>query len=201
MHTDTWAVSPAAANSTYFRAAAAQGSGAVSLLFNDFAAAGAVNGCGYNLTINSTGNDSGTTYTIVGTIVGQTRGTTTSTQLGGNAGTPTTGTSYWATITSISASGAATGNVSIGFSGNLALPRTRIRGVHYVGAATAGSIVVRINNASTGTVALNIDTPATATWAGYVNCGGGLIIGRSAAQSDFGIVILTQVSKCTFFCS
>jgi hypothetical protein len=201
MHTDTWAVSPAATNATYFRAAATIGAGgAVTLLQSDFAAAGAVNGCGYNLTIASTGNDSATNYTVVGVLVGQLKGTTTVVMAGGNVGT-TTGTQYWGRIDSITASAAATGNISIGFSGSLAIPRTRIRGVHYVGAAAAGTLVIRINNASTGTIALQIDTPASVALAQYVNCGGGLVIGRSSAISDFAIVTVTQISKYTLFCS
>lgn len=196
MHTDSWAVSPAAEDDAYFRAAAAiGGAGALTLLQSTLGP----NGVGYKLIINSTGNDGATTYTIVGAIVGQTTGTTTVTQAGGNTGTPTTSTNYWARIDSISASGAATGNVKIGFTGALALPRTRIRGVHYVGAAAAGTIVVTMNGTS-GTVLLNVDTPASVAFAEYVACGH-ILVGRSAAQSDYAVVTLTQVTKCTLFCS
>lgn len=204
MHTDTWAVSPAATDDSYFRAAAAiGGAGALTLLRSNFAAAGAINGCGYKITINSTGNDSGTTYTIVGTIVGQMSGTTTVTQAGGNTGTATTSTNYWASINSITASGAATGDVKIGFVGGttsaLALPRTRILGVYYVGAAAAGSIVVTQNSTS-GTVLLNVDTVGSATFSSYVATGS-ILTARSSAQTDFALVTLTQVTKCTLICA
>jgi uncharacterized metal-binding protein len=194
---DVWAVSPAAASTTYFRAAAAiAGAGALTLLQTNFAAAGAINGCGYLLTITSSGNDSGTTYTIVGIPVGSTV-TTTVTQAGGN---PTsTGTTYWQQITSITAGSAATGNVSIGFAAGLALPRTRIKGVYYVGAASAGSIAVTMNGTSGQTI-LNIDTPASATVAQSILLPmHGVLVARSS-PTDFGVVTLTQVTKATLFC-
>lgn len=197
MQTDVWAVSPAAASTTYFRAAAAiAGAGALTLLQSDFAAAGAINGCGYRLTITSSGDDSGTTYTIVGIPVGSTESTTV-TQAGGN---PTsTGTTYWQQITSITAGSAATGNVSIGFAANLALPRTRIKGYSYVGAASAGSLVVTMNSTS-GQVILNVDTPASTAAAGSLHIPGeGILVGRSA-NNDFAIVVLTQITKATLYC-
>jgi len=202
MHTDTWAVSPVASGTFYRAAAAIAASGAVTLLQTY----PGPNGIGYKLSINSTGDDSVSTYTIVGEIMGELEGVVvTKTQLGGNTGTATTSTDYWRRIDSITVAGggvagAAVGDVSIGTALGLALPRTRIRGVHYVGAATAGSVAVNMNS-TTGTLLLKVDTPATATFAEYVNCGGGLLVGRSAARVDFGIVTLTQVSFCTFFCS
>lgn len=198
MQTDVWAVSPAAASSAYFRASAAiGGAGALTLLQTNFAAAGAINGCGYRLTITSDGNDSGTTYTIVGVPVGSNT-ITTVTQAGGN---PTsTGTIYWQSITSITADGAATGNVSIGFAAGLALPRVRVKGVYYVGAASAGSVAVNMNG-TTGQGILNVDTPASATVAQYVLIPGeGILVGRSSL-TDFGVVTLTQVTKATLFCA
>jgi len=195
MHTDTWAVSPAASLSYYRAAAAISGAGALTLLKSE----AVFNGVGVKLVINSTGNDSGTTYTVVGSALGV-NGVATETQAGGNSGTGTISTYYWQSVTSITADGAATGNVNIGFNASWALPRTRIRGVHYVGAASAGSIVVNLN-ATTGTQILKIDTPATATWAEYANCGGGLLVGRSAGLTDFGVITATQVTLYTVFCS
>lgn len=195
MHTDTWAVSPAASLSFFRAAAAIGGAGALTLLKSEVGP----NGIGYKLIINSTGDDHATNYTVVGMVMGS-NDLKTEIIAGGNQGTGVNSTNYWTRVDSITASGAATGNVNIGYNGALALPRTRIRGVHYVGNATAGSIVVNINS-TTGTQALKIDTPANATFAEYVNCGGGLLIGRGAASTDFGIVTLTNVTLCTLFCS
>ena len=195
MHTDTWAVSPAASLSYYRAAAAIGGAGALTLLKSE----AVFNGVGVKLVINSTGDDAATTYTVVGSALGV-NGTATETQAGGNTGTGTISTYYWQSITSITAGAAATGNVNIGFNASWALPRTRIRGVHYVGAASAGSIVVNLNT-TTGTQILKVDTPATATWAEYVNCGGGLLCGRGAGLTDFGVITATQVTLFTIFCS
>lgn len=195
MHTDTWAISPAASLSYYRTAAAIGAGGALTLLKSE----AVFNGVGVKIVINSTGNDAGTNYTIVGQALGF-PGVTTEVQAGGNAGTGTISTNYWQSITSITASAAATGNVNIGYNTSWALPRTRVRGVHYVGASSAGSVVINLN-ATTGTQILKIDTPATATWAEYVNCGGGLLVGRSNGLTDYGVITATNVTLYTIFCS
>lgn len=192
-YADTWSIRPSAASTEFFFAAAAIGAaGAVTLLKSELA----INGAGYKLIFDSAGDSHLRTYTVVGAIVGQTNGTTTEVVTAPNA---TTGlsTNYWSRIDSITASGAMTGNQKIGYSGSLALPRCRIRGVHYVGAAGAGSIVVTMNS-TTGTEILGIDTPASATFAEYVRTNH-ILVGRSAAGSDFGIVTLSAVSKVTLF--
>lgn len=194
-----WAVSPAAASAAYFRAAATHSAGALTLLQSDYTAAGAINGCGYRVTLTSVGDLTGVTYTIVGTIVGQQTGTTTEAIAGGSTATVTT-TNYWSSITSITASGTSGVNtLSIGFAANLGLPRTRIKGWSYVGAASAGSIAVTINSTS-GTNILTVDTPAAATVASSMLIpGAGIVVGRSNSN-DFGIVVLTQITKATLYC-
>ena len=191
-HSETWAVSPAAANTTLLRAAAAvAGAGALTLLVNETS----VQGCGYKLIFTSVGNSSGMTYTIVGNTVAQPNRKVTEVLTGPNATTGTT-TNYWAYVDSITASAAATGNQSIGITGSLALPRTRIQAVYWVGAAAAGTIVVAM--AVSGVTKLNVDTPATATFAQYFKTGRIPLVGPTAV--DFGVVTLTQVTKCTLIC-
>ena len=191
-HSETWAVSPAAANTTLLRAAAAvAGAGALTLLVNETS----VQGCGYKLIFTSVGNSSGMTYTIVGNTVAQPNRKVTEVLTGPNATTGTT-TNYWAYVDSITASAAATGNQSIGITGSLALPRTRIQAVHWVGAAAAGTIVVAM--AVSGVVKLNVDTPASVAAASYLDTGQILLFGPTAV--DFGVVTLTQVTKCTLIC-
>jgi hypothetical protein len=198
-HSDVWAVSPSAASAAYFRAAATHGAGALTLLQSNFTAAGAINGCGYRVTLTSVGDLTGVTYTIVGTIVGQQSGTTTEAIAGGSTATVTT-TNYWSSITSITASGTSSAStLSVGYAANLALPRTRIKGWSYVGAASAGSIAVTINSTS-GTNILTVDTPAsTAAGVSMLIPGSGILVGRSASN-DFGIVVLTQITKATLYC-
>lgn len=189
MSNNTWAVTPVNNDALYRAAASIAGAGALTLLTSS----PGPNGIGYKVIFTSSGNETGKTYTLTGVTVGGQNVTET---LAGAAGT-TTSTNYFASITSISAAAASVGNVKIGTTGSLALPRTRIRGVHYVGAASAGTIVVNVNTTS-GTLLLQVDTPATATWAEYIDTGG-IIVGGSA-RTDFGLVTLTQVSKVTFIC-
>lgn len=198
---DVWAVSPAgAADAVYFRAVATHAAGALTLLQNNFVAAGALNGSGYRITLTSVGDLSGVTYTIVGMKVGDQTNTVTEAIAGGSTATVTT-TNYWSSITSITASGTSgASTLSIGYAVNLALPRTRIRAWSYVGAASAGSLKVTMNS-TTGTTILNLDTPASATFAGGLNFPmNGILVGRSAASTDFGIVVMTQITKATLFC-
>jgi hypothetical protein len=65
--------------------------------------------------------------------------------------------------------------------------------------ASAGSVVVNINTNS-GTEILGVNTPASATFAEYVKTNH-ILVGRSAAQSDLGIVTLSNVTYCTLFLS
>ena len=191
--TDVWAVTPSTSATVLRAAASVAGAGALTLLTGNVG----TNGTGYKIRITSAGNDSGITFTITGQKVGQLTGVTTEVVTGGNA-TTADSTNYYATVSSIVASGASAGNVSVGTTGSLAFPRTRIKAVHYVGAANAGSIVFTLN--STSAVLLTIDTEGSATSAHTVDVPGeGVLIGKSAAQ-DFAVMALTQVSKVTVFC-
>lgn len=203
MDSDIWAVSPAAADAAYFRVAATHTTAAFVLLQNTFAAAGAINGCGYRVTLTSVGNLSAVNYTIVGTLVGQT--SPTSVVIAGGSTATVTTTQYWSRVDSITPSGtSAASTMSVGFAANVALPRTRIRGYSYVAAASAGTLVVQMNgNAATNQTILNIDTPAVASAAfasGLMLPSNGILVARSAAATDFAVVTLTQITKATLFC-
>lgn len=198
---DIWAVNPAGtANATYFRLAATHTASALTLLQTTFIAAGALNGSGYRVTLTSVGDLSGVTYTIVGSIVGSQTGAGTTETIAGGSSTTVTTTNYWSSITSITPSGTSgVSTLSVGYAVNLALPRTRIRGWNFVGAASAGSFAVTINSTS-GTNILTVDTPASAAATSSMMIpGNGILVGRSAA-SDFGIVVLTQITKATLYC-
>ena len=205
-YTDTWAVRFAAASTTYFRAAATHGASAtLTLLHPDFATIGGAMGAGYKVSFTTSASitTNATVWTITGTIVGQTNGVTTEAVTGPASATTVSSTNYWATITSIVASGTSGGSsgavtVAVGFTGSLAIPRCRIRGVHYVGTSSAGTIKVAINT-TTGAEVLGLDTPASATFAEFIKAGH-ILVGRSAA-SDFGIVTATNVTFYTLFLS
>lgn len=189
----TWAITPWVANPVRMLNAAAVGAaGAVTLLTTE----PSINQCGYQLIFTSVGNSLGMTYTIVGEKVGQTVGTTTEVITGPNATTGTS-TNYYSTIISITASAAATGNQSIGITGNLALPRCRIHAVTIVGAAAAGTVDVAMSGS--GKNILHVDTPASAAFSQFVDTGALMV--ASSVKDDFAIITLSQVSKLTFICS
>lgn len=206
-YADTWSLRLAAASTTYFRAAAAHAANAVFVLLQtDFAAAGAIRGAGYRVSFTTSADitANATAWIITGIEVGRVDGVrTTETVTGPNSATTVFGTKYWAYIDSIVATGTGGGSsgavtVAVGFGvGTVALPRCRIRGVHYVGSTNAGLIKVNING--TGTEILGIDTPAGATaFAEYVRTNH-ILVGRSNALSDYGLVTVTEVTKCTLF--
>ena len=188
---DTWAVSPAAADATFFRAAATiAGAGALTLLKTDTS----VNTCGYKLIITAASTAAARTFTIVGTVVGQPKGTVTEVIAGPATNVLTT--NYWVSITSISCDAAFASNISIGISGSLALPRCRIKSVYAVGAAAAGSVSVAM--AVSGKVIVNLDTPASVAAVCWLQTGD--IPVYAAVAQDFGVVTLTQVTKTTLIC-
>ena len=188
---DTWAVSPSAENTTFFRAAAPiAGAGALALLQTD----ASVNTCGYKLIITASTTAVAVTFTIVGTVVGQPAGPVTEV-ITGPATTVLT-TNYWVSITSISCDAAFASNISIGISGNLALPRCRIKTVYAVGAAAAGSVSVAM--AVSGKVIVNLDTPASVAAVCWLDTKSTPVY--AVTPSDFGIVTLTQVTKATLIC-
>lgn len=193
-YADTWSVRVLAENDEFYRASAAVGgAGALTLLKSS----AAINGAGYKLLFTSAGDSSGMTYTIVGEIVGQTSGTTTEVLAGPNATTSAT-TNYWASIISITASAAATGAQKIGFTGSLALPRCRIRGVYLCNTSSAGLFSVNMNSA-TGTEILGIDLAAAAPAVPLYIRTNHILVGRSAAQSDFGVVTAPATVLVTLF--
>lgn len=195
MQTDIWAITPSTSATLLKAAAAIGGAGAVPLLTNNVA----TNGAGYQLLITSAGDDSGITFTVVGLKVGAlTGGFTTEVIPGPNASTATS-TNFYSYVQSITASGASDGDVSIGTTGSLALPRTRVKGVYYVGATNDGSIDINLNSAS-GTLLLRLATPAgSAAMAENVKLpGAGILTGK--ADTDFSVVTLSGVSNATLFC-
>ena len=74
-----------------------------------------------------------------------------------------TSTNKFLTVTQVAAGGAVGTNTSIGITGTategiLTPGRTRIRGLHGVSSATAGSMTFR-NSSTTGSILLELDTP------------------------------------------
>jgi hypothetical protein len=157
-------------------------------------------GTGYKLLFTSAGNDAGITFTITGIKVGDLTGAyTTEVVTGANASTASS-TNFYTYVDSIVASGASAGNVSIGTTGSLALPRTRIKSLYYVGTANAGAIKVNVNSAS-GPLLLQIDTPAGAgSFSDSVTIPNEGILTTRSSKTDFAVVTLTEITNITVFC-
>jgi len=188
-----WAVSPTTSAGYYRASAASSGTTAYTLLQSN----AGPNNIGYKITIVSTADDSSKTFTIVGHKMGTLPGIATTEVVTGPNTTTVNSTNYYDTVTSITPSATTTGSIGIGVLGtSVALPRTRVKGVYYVGTASAGSIKINLNS-STGALLLQIDTPALATAVNFVRLHDGIIIGGSNALSDIGIVTLTNVTYST----
>jgi hypothetical protein len=195
MNGDIWAVTPST-SATYYRAAASiAGAGALTLLTQD----AGPNGIGYKVRITSAGDDRGITFTIVGIKVGDLTGKfTTEVVTGANASTADS-TNFYAYIESITASGASATNVSIGTTGSIALPRTRLKGFYYLASGTAGSIKLNLNSTS-GAELLNLSTPASSTGTQDMFLPGMGILTTRSNNTDFSILTVTNVTDVTLFC-
>jgi len=195
MQYDVWAVTPATDDALYRANASIAGAGALSLLTNTVGP----NGYGYKVVITSAGNDSGITFTIRGLRVGDLTNTVVSEVVTGANASTAISSNYYARVDSITASGASAGNVKIGTTGSLALPRTRIKGLYYVGTASAGSISFNVNGLASQLI-LQVNTPASATAVNSLYMAAeGILTTRSSPQ-DFTVVTLTNVTYATIIC-
>jgi len=195
MQYDVWAVTPATDDALYRANASIAGAGSLSLLTNTVGP----NGYGYKVIITSAGDDSGITFTITGIKVGDLTCTSASEVVTGPNATTATSTNYWARVDSIVASGASAGNVKIGTTGSLALPRTRIKGLYYVGTSSAGSVKFNTNGLSSA-LRLQINTPASTTAANSLYMAAEGILTTLGSNQDYCVVTLTNVTFCTIIC-
>jgi len=191
---DIWAVNPTS-DDDYFRTSATiAASGSIALLANDVGQYGT----GYKVSITSSGADANKTFTITGVKVGATGydGVVTETVTGPSA-TVVYSTNYYTRVNSISISAASTGGIKIGYGGDLAFPRTRIKGVFYIASSVEGSIVftAKPNN----TTLLKVFTPADSTANDAMIPPEGILTTKSNTQ-DFAVMTLDQVSKVTVLC-
>lgn len=196
MQGDIWAITPTTSATLLRAAASIAGAGAVTLLTDEVSQ----NGTGYKLLFTSVGNDSGITFTIRGVKVGDLTGAITTEVVTGANATTASSTNFYTSVASITASGASAGNVSIGTTGSLAFPRTRIKSIYYVGTTTAGSIKFNLN-ATNGSLILQLDTPAgSSAFADSLFVPAEGILTTRSNRTDFVIMTLDQISKVTVFC-
>ena len=190
MQSDVWAVTTGSDADFYVEADTAAGAGSFTLANTK----PEYNGVGYQVTVTSSGDDTGVTFTVTGNAMdGQTRSEDIT---GVNAATATS-TTYFTELSSVAVDGATDGDITVGYGGNMALPKTRIKNLYYVASASAGSVVVTQN--STSRVLLNVPTPASATVTdGILVPGNG--ISTAFTPDDYATVVLTNVTSANFIC-
>lgn len=190
MRGDVYAVTVGADADFYVESVTPTGAGALTLANTK----PGLNGIGYQVTVTCAGSDAGRTFTVVG--VGMDGNSLTEDISGADAGS-TTGSSYFAEITSITVDDATAGAVTIGYGGNLALPKTRVKYVYFVSSGTAGTVT--ITRQSDSGVILDVPTPATANATdGILMPGDG--ISTAYDPADYSVVTLTNVTATTFIC-
>ena len=148
-----------------------------------------------NVTILSSGNDSGISFLVVGTD--ETETAVSESVTGANADTAVTS-AYFSTITAITAVGNPAANVTAGSGTAIAAPmfrgRMRLRGLYAVNTATAGTISFRETSA-TGGIRMQFNTVAAANTTEYPDvpddgilfAGGGYVLYTLAAMSSLTV--------------
>lgn len=191
MQTDVWAVNPSAGIVDFFKGSATLSAGALALSANEIG----TNGWGYRLKYTSNGNDTGTTLAITGVAVGELGGNQTTEKIVGANNSFTLSNTYWSVVNSITAETASVGAVQIGFGGDLALPRTRVRAMYYVSVSGAITLTARKSNK----VIFKLDTASSNINNIAFLPPEGLLTTRSTIN-DFCTVTLAGVTKLTIVC-
>lgn len=201
MQYDVWSVSVDSDDDYFFANATVGGAGAIALLKVNLG----TNGYGYKVSItSSTDDESGVNFTIVGDKVGYITGNPSVTEVlagpDGSGGAATVySVNYYSRITSITASAGTAGAVKIGYGGNLALPRTRIKGLYYVGGGSAGSITVTSPNREFPLFKITTPTSGTTFADSLFIPSEGVLVG-SECFDDYGIVTVSNVTSYTLIC-
>jgi hypothetical protein len=192
MQYDVWAVSPDSNDDYFFASGSA--SGTLSLLANDFG----LNGTGYKVSITSDGVDSDKTFTISGVVVGAVGydGVVTESVTGPSAGVVYS-TNYYTRVNSVAISATSTGNIKVGYGGDLAFPRTRIKGVYFVSNGSSGSIVFTAKPSNK--VILNLAVPSGTLSQDIIIPPEGILTTKSG-NGDFAVMTLTNLTHATVIC-
>lgn len=196
MQYDIWAVTPEA-DVDFYRAAATIGAAGALTLANTTPGR---NGYGFKVSVTSDGDDNATVFTITGTVVGQSTngGIGTDTITGVNTNTVAS-TKYFSSITSITTSATSANSVSIGYTADLALGRTRVKGLYYVGAGSAGSIVITSPNVTAPLYKIVTPTSATSFADSLFMPAEGILVGNDGTN-DYATVTVTNVTSFTLLC-
>ena len=195
---DVWAVTPEQSNTEYFKASATiAASGSINLLANNLG----YNGTGYKVSITSNGVETGKTFTITGTRVGGlgVDAAPKAETLSGPSAGIVYSTHYYTSIQSISVNAASAGGVKIGFGGDMALPRTRIKSAVYLSASTAGTITITAKPSNV--VILKTPTGGDTSLHNIIIPAEGILTTKSG-NDNYAVLTMSQVatSNITLFC-
>ena len=196
MQYDIWAVTPEADVDFYRAAGSIAAAGPLTLLKTTPGR----NGYGFKVSVTSNDDDATTVFTITGTVVGQTTngGVGTDTITGVNANTVAS-TKYFSSVTSVVASATSANNVSVGYTADLALARTRVKGLYYVGAGSAGSIVITSPNVTAPLYKIVTPTSATSFADSLFMPAEGILVGNDGGN-DYATVTVSNVTSFTLLC-
>lgn len=191
MQSDVWSATWFNNTAVLRASAAIAGTGAITLLTT----AVGFNGVGAKVTVTSSGDEDDTDFTVVGIGMDGTQITEVITGVDQNT---VASVNYYTSIVSISNDTASVGNISLGLSG-LALPKSRIRGVYFLGAANAGSVTVTRDSDSRNILSLVSPAGSGANAFNFYIPGEGIV--STYTLEDYATVTLSQVSSSTFLCS
>ena len=191
MQSDVWSATWFNDTAALRASASIAGTGAITLLTT----AVGFNGVGAKVTVTSSGDEDDTEFTVVGIGMDGTQITEVITGVDQNT---VASTNYYTSIVSISNDTASVGNISIGLSG-LALPKCRVRGVYFIGASSAGSVVITRVSDSRNILSLVSPTGSGANAFNFYIPGEGIV--STYTLEDYATVTLSQVSSATFLCS
>tara|TARA_R100001086_G_C11797257_1_gene247933 strand:+ start:20 stop:613 length:594 start_codon:yes stop_codon:yes gene_type:complete len=196
MQSDVFAITPSSDDNFYFASATATGT--VTLLRH----VPARNGAGYKVSVqNSAGDDSSTNYNISGFVVGDLGGrTVTETLAGGESAVTVFSTNFYSELISFEVdSGTSVGTIQIGYGGDLALPRTRIKAFNYAAQTAAGSITVSSNEDSVLPI-LEINSPAGIVESSHLTIPENGILTTGTNINSFATVTLSNITNLTLYC-
>jgi hypothetical protein len=196
MQSDVFAITPSSDDNFYFASATATGT--VTLLRH----VPARNGAGYKVSVqNSAGDDSSTNYNISGFVVGDLGGrTVTETLAGGESAVTVFSTNFYSRLISFEVdSGTSVGTIQVGYGGDLALPRTRIKAFNYAAQTAAGSITVSSNEDSVLPI-LEINSPAGIVESSHLTIPENGILTAGTNINSFATVTLSNITNLTLYC-
>lgn len=196
MQSDVFAITPSSDDNFYFASATATGT--ITLLRH----IPARNGAGYKVSVqNSAGDDSSTNYNISGFVVGDLGGrTVTETLAGGESAVTVFSTNFYSRLISFEVdSGTSVGTIQVGYGGDLALPRTRIKAFNYAAQTAAGSITVSSNEDSVLPI-LEINSPAGIVESSHLTIPENGILTTGTNINSFATVTLSNITNLTLYC-